>query len=141
MTAPGYNAFTAAHEAWTFTDRFGEVHVAAPISAPQANRFAWRFQQAAGDIATTERLTGELVRRMFPWRMRYLWRGDPAARFMAQTPRQRAEALNAFFAQAGWLIHLQFSQSPPTSTRKPNSPAGSANSTGTRTPPLAAHSP
>lgn len=99
------DAFQAAHLPWSFTlggRTFGAKHV----SAPRVAKYERKLNDAAALFAKSPlranlaRYTALrwLLRCAFPWRIDYLWRGDPVRLLIHLPPAARTEALKDFFA-------------------------------------------
>lgn len=98
--------YRKAHAPWCFTHQ-GRAFVARPVSADQAEAFlsADLAVSALGAGATARRTAARarqrLLRQMFPWRLSYLWRGDPVPTILALEPPAQRELLLDFFEFLG----------------------------------------
>jgi len=140
----GFNAddFRAALRPWHFTVG-GETWEARPVSAPAVLAFHARFQeiaekegaalvQAGADMEAIKRVRRQaerfrheaietLLRRAFPRRFSFQWRGDPVKKLLALDPPVRNATLADFF---GWAAERAGIAPPPTPTTpgQPSSP-------------------
>lgn len=112
----GFNAdaFLAAHRPWTLTIG-GRTYTARAVSVAEV--LAFKAATEGADATSGERAVRRLLRRMFPYRLHYRWRGDPVALLIASGPAAVREALADFFG------HLAGTTPSPTTT--PPSPPSS----------------
>lgn len=64
----------------------GATYLAQPISAADMRAFSRACQH--GDGSQLHRALRELLRKAFPWRPSFLWRGDPVDVFFAEPDKQ-----------------------------------------------------
>lgn len=92
-----YRAFAAAHEPWAFTDAQGRTWTPAQeLSALEAVRWATRYE-GVREAADWWTVTSRLVRRLFPFRVRYWWTGDPYRAFKALSLDAQRAAIDDLF--------------------------------------------
>jgi hypothetical protein len=98
----GFNAdaFAAAHRPWTLTLR-GEEFTAVDPSADEVVRFRAEMVAAGDDMQAQRAVVRRFIRARFPWRIRYLWRGDPVGRFLALPAAAQEAALMSLFLRLG----------------------------------------
>lgn len=89
----------------------GYRYVARPVSARKVAEWLPRYLKANGSAQLD--LMRELFRIAFPWRMSYVWRGDPVERLMALPLPVFLEVRNDFFVLLGVR---KASSAPATST-------------------------
>lgn len=88
-------AYRAAQQPWVFTFD-GYTHVARHVSASHMQRHHRAI--ASGDPAVMARSLRWLLRKAFPWRPSYIWRGDPVRLILDRLPaRARRDTLLDFF--------------------------------------------
>lgn len=128
----GFNAdaFAAEHLPWTLT-LGGETFTAVDPSADEVIRFRAAMIAAGDDLEAQRVVLRRFVRRRFPWKVAYLWRGDPVGRFLALPLAGQEAALMALFH------HLEARR--PTHLQRRAHGNTSENKTATSTPLPVAH--
>ncbi len=124
----GFNAdaFAAEHLPWTLTLR-GETFTAVDPSADEVIRFRAAMIAAGEDLLEQRAVLRRFIRKRFPWRLAYLWRGDPVGRFLAlPLPGQEAALMS--------LFHQLETRRPPRLQRQGHGNT-SESRTATSTPP------
>lgn len=90
-------AWLASHEPWSFTDGRGRRwKPTRELSALEVVRWSERYSQARTGEAWLS-VTSRLVRRLFPFRFRYWWSGDPCAAFKRLPLEMQQAALTDLF--------------------------------------------
>jgi len=112
---PGFSAkaWHAAHAPWTYTTSRGRTCATRPISTPRLIAYFGAIEGAS--IARQNAETRELLREAFPWRVSFLWRGDPVDEILESPPGLRKEILRSFFASLGMTREAPRSQTPSRS--------------------------
>jgi hypothetical protein len=90
------DAFARAHLPWTVTLR-AETFTAVDPSADEVIRFRAEMLAASEDLVAQRAVLRRFLRRRFPWRVGYLWRGDPVGRFLALPLASQEAALLTLF--------------------------------------------
>lgn len=110
-------SYRAAQQPWV-TTLDGHQFVARHVSAAHVQR---HYRAAATkDPAVMARSLRWLLRKAFPWRPSYIWRGDPVRLLLERlSPRDRLEALTDFF---GSLAPGRGMPTPGQTTRGNSSP-------------------
>lgn len=103
------DAFRAARRPWTLTIG-GTTYTAVPISTQVILDFKAAVEGANASEAQATAAVRALLRRMFPPRVHYRWRGDPVAHLMAQDAATVRAALEDFF------VHLAGQSRPAPAT-------------------------
>jgi len=111
------DSYRQAVRPWVLTVG-GKAWEARPVSAPAVLAFHAALRAATTPPAQ-ERALRALLRRAFPWRFSYRWRGDPVDALVGLSPAERAEALTDFF---GYLEGKARRPLPPV----PTTPSGTA---------------
>lgn len=87
---------------WSFTDRRGREHAARDLSPAELlkwrARFAWASHMGPWHL---ERMRSRLIRHLFPFRLTYLWHGDPVARLFTLPVAEQCAAFAELFRRAG----------------------------------------
>jgi hypothetical protein len=116
-----FRSFAAAHEPWAFTDARGRTWTPArELSAPEAIRWTIRFERVKS-LEDWYRVTSRLIRRLFPWHIKYWWSGDPAAAFNEMPIEARKAALDDLFRHRSRTTSTPRPSPNPTTTPKPSS--------------------
>ena len=88
--------FAKAHAPWTLTLR-GETFTAVDPSADEVIRFRAEMVAAGDDLPAQRGVLRRFIRRRFPWKASYLWRGDPVGRFLGLPLAAQEAALMTLF--------------------------------------------
>lgn len=124
------DAALAARTPWSITLR-GRRYVARLVSWPAFVAFQEAMKLANGEPLATGRAIRGLWCAAFPWKLRYLWQGDPVRRLMALDEDLHYGALADFLAHRGRIGKnpgrpLTTTGSGDSSAATPPSPSGSA---------------
>jgi hypothetical protein len=92
------DAFRAAHRPWSFQVG-GFTFEARHVSARQVLRYEDRVRAAGKDERKLLSAVTWLLRRAFPFRPSYFWRGDPVGAILRLEPAARRAALADFFSR------------------------------------------
>jgi hypothetical protein len=125
------DAFAQAHAPWVFTAD-GEEFVARDPSVDEFIRFRGMMTEAGADVDKQRTALKWLLYVMFPPKLRYIWTGHPAIKFLTLPQAAQEAALTAFFARPTVSSNRLPSKAPGN---------GSGSRTATSSPPRVAPSP
>jgi hypothetical protein len=91
------DAFREAHRPWSLTVG-ARTWTARHVSAREVQAYEHKLAAATDQESKAVAAVRWILRRAFPWRFSYLFRGDPVRICLALEPAARREALTDFFA-------------------------------------------